>query len=215
MDGRTAQWTRFRTLLQGLPIAEGDSLLDLGCGVGHLVDYILQEASLSWGPQVALLAHYTGCDPHPEAILRAQERHPSLWWRFISGGIDADGLSAHYDWIVMSGIFNIGVQETELWRIVEKACRVARHGIAFNLLHAPYEHEEYCAYSPRDVKEQLELRLGNTLAPQVTHQRGGSVAAALDSAHAVGAMGRFTVRVTEEYGVEDEFTVHVLFAPEE
>ena len=62
MDGREAQYERFRTLLSG--VGHEGSILDLGCGVGHLVDYLVDNG------KPGLLASYTGCDPLEAGIPR-------------------------------------------------------------------------------------------------------------------------------------------------
>jgi SAM-dependent methyltransferase len=150
MDGHAAQWTRFETLLSCLPLESGDSLLDLGCGVGHLIDFAVERG------RGDLQEVYTGCDPHALAIDKARERHPRH--SFIVGDIFSAELQGSIDWVIMSGIFNIGVSEAEMFRSVVEACSRATKGVAFNALLAPYEHDEYEAYDPEAVTAQLQAQ---------------------------------------------------------
>ena len=39
MDGKSNQLKRFQTLLD-IGVKNGDSVLDFGCGIGHMVEYI-------------------------------------------------------------------------------------------------------------------------------------------------------------------------------
>ncbi len=41
-SNRESQYTRFDALFQ-IGVTENDSILDLGCGLGHMVDYLEQK----------------------------------------------------------------------------------------------------------------------------------------------------------------------------
>lgn len=173
MDGQEAQWKRFEVLV-GSSVDTGESLLDLGCGVGHLVDYLIEKGLED------LTGLYHGCDPHAAAVDRARLRHPEH--RFDVGDLFSVRAPSgdKWDWILMSGIFNIEVPREEMRRTVAEACARAAKGIAFNLLLAPYPYEEYAAYDPEEVCEWIRHELG----PQCAD-----------------------VEVVRDYGVADEFTL--------
>ena len=60
-----------------------------------------------------------------------------------------------YDWVIASGVFNIGLQESlAFWTIHNMICR-AKKGIVFNMLTRPYEHKSYKAYDSELVKKKL------------------------------------------------------------
>jgi hypothetical protein len=99
---------RFRALIQHVPVESPCSILDYGCGLGHLKDYLQ-----SHGYQ----ATYLGADIAQDFILTATQKHPDTSFTLIEGsgdiGIDADH-------IVASGTFNIveGDRDT-YWNLVQ------------------------------------------------------------------------------------------------
>ena len=161
---------------------DGDSLLDVGCGVGHLWEHCIDSS---------LAVQYTGLDCHAPAIEAAARRHSctvlsgpereavaaptepaanstcssthggeSAGFAPASGssasaaasprwvvGYAADLLpvavssvggpdtSAHqFDWVLLSGTFNLGVTEAEMWSTLRTCLQLCRRGLAFNLL---------------------------------------------------------------------------------
>src|SRR6202020_1743819 len=79
---------RLRALLR-LPIEEGETLLEFGCGTGRLADLMPRAV------------HYEGLDWSEEIIALARSRRPESVFRC---GSVAD-LTPH-DWVVASGPFN-------------------------------------------------------------------------------------------------------------
>ena len=159
----------------------GDSLLDVGCGVGHLWEHCLNSA---------LAVQYTGLDCHAPAIDAAARRHSCAvlpepecepeagpadapaarnsstrrgesaefapasafsasvavsprWLVGYAGdllpvrfsGVGGSDTSAHqFDWVLLSGTFNLGVAEAEMWSTLRACLQLCRRGLAFNLL---------------------------------------------------------------------------------
>ena len=62
MDGKKNQLKRFDTLLD-IGVKNGDTILDFGCGVGHMVEHI---------NKTGLKVKYTGIDVNKDAIRRAR-----------------------------------------------------------------------------------------------------------------------------------------------
>ena len=58
LDGRQNQTKRFQTLLD-IGVQEGDSIVDLGCGLGHLSEHL---------EKINLNVDYTGIDTNKWAI---------------------------------------------------------------------------------------------------------------------------------------------------
>ena len=74
------------------------SLLDLGCGLAHMLDYI--RSHQEWDR-----IRYTGLDLSRRYIEAARERHPDA--DLIEVDIlDRDAALPDYDYVVMNGVFN-------------------------------------------------------------------------------------------------------------
>ena len=108
------------------------SLLDLGCGLAHMLDYI--RSHQEWNR-----IRYTGLDLSPRYIEAARERHPDA--DLIEMDIlDGDAALPDYDYVVINNLFNYrGELSRErmlaYWkRLIAAAFRHCRRGIAFNVM---------------------------------------------------------------------------------
>ena len=84
---------RFRAIDQFL--SEGSSILDYGCGLGYLHEYLMKKNTAF---------DYTGVDILPEFIATCRDKYPSVPFFDIEPG---EGLTEKYDIIFSSGVFNI------------------------------------------------------------------------------------------------------------
>jgi SAM-dependent methyltransferase len=108
------------------------SLLDFGCGLGHLFDHLQKHA-----PDRDI--HYTGLDLSAKYLAVAKRRHPAA--EFIQMDVlESDAGLPDYDYAVLNGLFNyrggIDYQTMlEYWRnlmtVVYRHCRI---GLAFNVM---------------------------------------------------------------------------------
>ena len=108
------------------------SLLDFGCGLGHLLDHIQKHAADSE-------IRYTGLDLSAKYLAAARLRHPGA--EFIQMDVlESDAALPDYDYAVLNGLFNYrgGIDyETMLqyWRdLMEAVYRHCRVGLAFNVM---------------------------------------------------------------------------------
>ena len=108
------------------------TLLDLGCGLGHLLDVI--QADLAYRH-----LRYVGLDISAAYLAAAKARHPAH--DFI--GLDvlqAGHRLPVFDYVVLNGVFNYRgpiayTQMLRYWeQMVEAAYRHCRLGIAFNVM---------------------------------------------------------------------------------
>jgi len=121
------------------------SLLDIGCGLAHLYERIVEkglEAQLS----------YEGLDISPAFIAACRSKHPDV--RFH----EADILSAdsalqparQYDYVVLNGVFTekLGMSHAEMsgffQRMLATAFEFAGKGLAFNVMskHVDWERDD-------------------------------------------------------------------------
>ena len=160
-----SQRRRFEILAE-LGFSPGDSLLDLGCGLGDLYDWIVNEQ---------LDLSYTGIDITPALIERARLRFPGI--DFEVGTIFDEELStSKFDYIVASGIFAHRINRPELYleKTVARMFSMARKAVAFNTLsdwsdskeanefHAePLRTLEYCRSLTPFVALRHDYHLGD------------------------------------------------------
>ena len=147
MDGKKNQLKRFDTLLD-IGVKNGDTILDFGCGVGHMIEHI---------NDIGLRVNYTGIDLNKDAIRKAKT---AFMVSDIMGirpmesptGIDfshgsVKDIKENYDWILASGVFNYKFPKAEMIQTVNKLLDHANKGIAFNLLEAGHIiHPDYEFY---------------------------------------------------------------------
>jgi len=134
MDGKSNQLKRFQTLLD-IGIKNGDSVLDFGCGIGHMVEYI---------NNTGMKVKYTGIDTNKDAIQKAkrafilsdimgvQPMTSSTGIIFSHGSVQ--DIKENYDWVVASGVFNYKFPKAEMIQTVNTLLNHANKGVAFNLL---------------------------------------------------------------------------------
>ncbi|MDG2094645.1 MAG: class I SAM-dependent methyltransferase [Phycisphaerales bacterium] len=129
---RRSQQLRFQKLKEMLSIRDGNSIIDVGCGLAGFLDY-LNDRQIN--------VDYTGIDVSEEMISRCRSRYPNN--DFLTGSfLNLGKIKA--DLVVASGIFNLRtnhpfdfLQETVL-RMYESCNR----RIAFNCLSSRAENKE-------------------------------------------------------------------------
>jgi len=130
-----SQEARFRVLLEAGG-ATNARLLDIGCGVGHLVDHLQQHA---------FAGSYVGLDLVPEMVGLAAQRHPQ--WKFYEGSIEAAPVAFVADYVVGSGLFTFADQH-QLEETVKAMFRHTKRVVAFNTLSIWGDQparDEFCA----------------------------------------------------------------------
>jgi SAM-dependent methyltransferase len=108
------------------------ALLDLGCGLGHLLDFIRRTARYEG-------LRYTGLDISRKYLDAARMRHPEGDW-VLMDILEDDSRLPSYDYVVLNGLFNYrGAISREImvdyWtRLTAAAFRHCRQGLAFNVM---------------------------------------------------------------------------------
>ena len=145
-ENEQAQELRFEVLKN--IFFQGASVLDVGCGLGNLYDYLKKQG---------YNFNYTGVDILPEMIFRAKEKNPQA--EFFSANIFEDDLfgDRKFDVIYASGIFNIelGNNEDFLRNALQKFVSLSNKFIVFNLLHTRSKTKEagYYYQTPDTVQK--------------------------------------------------------------
>jgi SAM-dependent methyltransferase len=157
---RSSQEKRFEALLS-LGDFDGSRVLDVGCGFGDFLGYLLERG---------IEPVYTGLDICEPMIERSRERFEPSAGRFIAGDALDWEPDEHYDYVVASGLFgldSVGARE-RIRPTVERLFAHARVGAAMNFLSArsprPAEGRIYV-----DPCKALEAGLDLTPAARIDH----------------------------------------------
>ena len=131
------------------PAGEPVELLDVGCGLAHLYEYMQRK------PRGRAIT-YTGLDISPAMLEAARAKHPEI--TFYEVDLMEDGVDLpRFDYVVMNGVFTLKAELTQdamlaYWQeMLARVFPLARRGIAFNvmspivdwerddLFHVPFE----------------------------------------------------------------------------
>jgi len=125
---------------------ENTKILDVGCGFGHMLDYIK-----AWG----INAYYTGIDICPEMIETAKKRHADADFRLLN--ILEDPIPEQWDWVFEAGVFNDTRNSKNWWDYVQNMLRqmfaLCSKGVAADFLsiYVDYQKESAFHVSPEQV----------------------------------------------------------------
>ncbi len=148
-NSHESQELRYRILSQidqytPKKIGPGTSLLDLGCGLGHLADFLEKNE-----PGVS----YTGIDIIPEFIEAAKKRRPED--EFYCRDLLREKIEQRFDFVFIAGSFNVRIENNEwmareLLRISFGLCNC---GVAISMLSSRQDCNDeslYC-FDPQET----------------------------------------------------------------
>lgn len=133
------------------------TLLDFGCGLGHMYDYIKKKN---------LNITYAGLDISDMFIQKCREKYPSNIFYKIDMLKDEKNSIPQYDYIVMNGVLTekreLSYEEMLLYmkELLKKVYQYCNYGLAFNVMSKDVEWE-------RDDLFHLSL---NTLSEFLTKE---------------------------------------------
>jgi ubiquinone/menaquinone biosynthesis C-methylase UbiE len=138
------QIIRFAILSQ-VGLFENKSILDVGCGLGHLHAHL---------KKVCKNFSYTGIDIVPKMISEAKKKYPDVDFR----AVDFNEFECpQYDFILSSGALSFKIKNWEkiYLEMIKRMFKYARLGIAFNALDKTkhVDDETFAAYSPTKIYE--------------------------------------------------------------
>ena len=126
-------------------------ILDVGCGMGHLVEH-LNEQDIN--------ADYTGLDLLPSMVAEASNRHGSH--NFVQGDLFREEIFEKDAFHVLycSGLFNLntGNNFDFLLDAVEMFINLSTESVVFNLLHkdSPGKEDKFYYFYPDQVIREIE-----------------------------------------------------------
>ena len=136
------QQKRFKALFE-IGIEDNSSLLDYGCGLGHLNDYIANNNHND--------IDYTGIDINHKYIVYANQMYPGK--NFICS--DLDKIEGKFDYVIGSGVFTWFVEMDEVINKIETAYNMCNKGVAFNFLDERSDLSPLNLYNPEDMVNRL------------------------------------------------------------
>jgi len=133
---RNRQDLRFKVLAQ-IGDLDGTSVLDLGCGLGALGEFLQRE-----GVEV----DYRGYEICGRTVRMARKLRPYL--RMEEVDILEGAAAERFDWVLASGIFNLRLQDNDsfLERILSRAYDICRLGVGVNMLGTYVDYQDERLY---------------------------------------------------------------------
>jgi SAM-dependent methyltransferase len=144
-------------MLCDIGIASGDSVLDIGCGLGDFRTYLESRG---------IVVRYTGVDINPRLLEHAKLRHPDA--TFLLADAVEDALPTA-DWVVSSTSFNLRLESADnllvVQQVLSRAFACAGKGVAFDFLSrfADFQHPDAYHYDPGQL-----FAYAKTLTKRVT-----------------------------------------------
>ncbi|WIH82290.1 class I SAM-dependent methyltransferase [Brachyspira pilosicoli] len=147
-ESEEAQNLRFKALIEHFNMS-GNVLLDVGCGVGSLAEYIDKNN---------INLYYIGIDIMPEMVERAKSKtYKNISPQFMTMDFfKKTDIKDDVDYIYTSGIFNLNLGNNEefLKEAIEAFLLAARKGVCFNLLDVSCKEkygDKYYYYKKDDI----------------------------------------------------------------
>jgi SAM-dependent methyltransferase len=146
---KNTQHTRFKALFD-VGIKDYDTILDYGCGLGHLNIYI----DLIGYKNVK----YFGIDINPHYI--SMESMMFKDQNFAVSDIEDVNPDSEFDYVIGSGVFTYGITLDQVVSKVESAFQLCKKGVAFNFLNEESEIYGLITYNKEQVIQALS-HIGN------------------------------------------------------
>lgn len=161
-DTEHGQQAAFLQLARVEGLTAGVRVLDVGCGLGHLLDFF---------ERIELEVEYTGYDICAPLVEQARARHPGA--RFEHRDLLADPPTERFDIVIASGVFGVAPPEPEPFvaDLVRAMFACCDRALAFNMLSAPYFQRHPLEAIPETyyyADPGLVLNTFLELTPQVT-----------------------------------------------
>jgi SAM-dependent methyltransferase len=148
-----SQRRRFEVLVDGIR-EPGASVLDVGCGLGHLADFLSER-----GP-----TRYLGVDLVPEFVAQARQRlsgRPGIEFRELD--FRTDPLPEGFDYALLCGVFNNRLEDNREFMLetLRRMFAAARTGIVFNALSTYVDFQDPQLYysDPRELLHFCKVEL--------------------------------------------------------
>lgn len=117
-----SQRNRFDVFLRY--IQNNESVLDYGCGLGDLSDYLKERKKG---------VKYSGVDIQEKMVTNAKKKYPEGNFQVVDSVHD---IKEGYDWIVASGVFTVGMDENDVLEFFKYGQTICNKGIMANFIQS-------------------------------------------------------------------------------
>lgn len=162
---------RYQAMLDIIQERDKDvSVLDFGCGLSHLYEYILKQ-KMAW-------IHYSGLDMSDKFLAYCREKFPEITYYQQDVLTSKEPLPV-FDYVIMCGIFNskLNLSQNEMMdyfrNLTIKLFQSAKHGIAFNVMtkYLDWERDDLFHLGFDELASFLSDKLGRNFV--IKHDYGG------------------------------------------
>lgn len=141
------QIVRFKKLLD-IGVENGDSILDFGCGLGDLYEYMNKHYDNF---------KYYGVDINQDFINKCKEKYPDVIFQKIT---DISDFKRKYDWFIASGAFTVYTPMKDMLNTIKTAFKQTKYGMAINFLeHTHAKNSDLYSIRGYDKKELYDTFL--------------------------------------------------------
>lgn len=149
---RTSQFRRFEVLTKDIPRKERVSVMDVGCGLGHLNEFFAES-----GRNV----NYSGIDVTPDFVTACQSKFPKA--RFAVHDISSSPPEWSAEYLVLNGVFNNHRDDAAdfMFRSLRNMYSVTTKFMTFNFMstYVDFQDNQLVYFHPETVfrfcKEEL------------------------------------------------------------
>ena len=149
-ESREAQFQRFQILTDNIEL-NGKKILDVGCGLGNLLEHL---------KEIHEEPEYTGVDILKNMVEKARQSHKGYNFFHLDIFAEKHFNNNQFHTIYSSGIFNINMGNNHdfLYDAIILFLKLVEKNIVFNLLHhnSPDKDETYYYFSPDQVVKMIE-----------------------------------------------------------
>lgn len=156
-ESREAQFQRFQILTDHIK-TEKHTVLDVGCGLGNLLEHL---------KEIKETPDYTGVDILEHMIDKAREKYPYADFRHMDIFTEEHFQEGSFNTVYSSGIFNINMGNNHDFLIgaIKLFLKLAKENVVFNLLHyhSPDKDKTYYYFHPDEVVKMIENLKDNSI----------------------------------------------------
>lgn len=144
-DNQQTQYFRFYELIRNLDLNDSKKkILDVGCGNGELYKFL---------NFIGFKGKYTGYDINEVLLNQARKRFKDINVRLFD--IIEDKAEVKFDYVLMSGLFNIDVGQNDKWvyKFITRMYSLCSEVLSFNMIttYVNYRDKEMYYFDPARV----------------------------------------------------------------